>query len=72
MLKTLLFLVVLIFFQSVSALNYASKSAWLIAEKNKQNTDFDVFYVHPTLLRDAAVIDTDDLSARCRFGCRLS
>ena len=40
MLKTLLFLVVLIFFQSVSALNYASKNAWLIAEKNKQNTDF--------------------------------
>lgn len=25
---------------------------WLIAEKDKQNTEFDVFYIHPTLLKD--------------------
>ena len=66
MLKTLLFLMVLIFFQSVSALNYASKSAWLIAEKNKQNTEFDVFYVHPTLLRDAAKPYPDFSNAKVR------
>lgn len=66
MLKTLLFLVVLISFQSVSALNYASKSAWLIAEKNKQNTEFDVFYVHPTLLRDAAKPYPDFSNAKVR------
>ena len=53
MLKKSLLFVLLSFSCSIFALNYASKSSWLIAETNKQGTDFDVFYVHPTLLRDA-------------------
>ena len=66
MLKSLFMLAALTFFWNVSALNYASKKAWLIAEKNKQNTEFDVFYVHPTLLRDAAKPHPDFSNAKVR------
>jgi hypothetical protein len=52
MLKKLLFLILLSVSCSVFALDYASKSAWLAAETGKTGTDFDVFYVHPTLLKD--------------------
>ena len=66
MLKSLFTLIVLAFFWNVSAVNYASKNAWLIAEKNKQNTEFDVFYIHPTLLRDAAKPYPDFANAKVR------
>ena len=52
-LKRLFLAVGLLALHAVSGMNYALPASWLIAEKNKQNTEFDVFYVHPTLLKDA-------------------
>ena len=53
MMKKFLLLLLTAVSVSLSALDYASKSSWLVAENNKQGTAFDVFYVHPTLLKDA-------------------
>ena len=52
-LKRLFFAVVLLSLFAVCGMNYNLPGSWLIAEKNKPDTMFDVFYVHPTLLKDA-------------------
>ena len=53
LLRKLLIAVFLLTGLVAPAMDYTRSVNWLIAEKNKKNTAFDVFYVHPTLLKDA-------------------
>ena len=52
MLKKRLLIFFCIFCTAVFALDPARADAWLISEAAKKKGDFDVFYIHPTLLRD--------------------
>ncbi|MBR7104900.1 MAG: DUF1893 domain-containing protein [Lentisphaeria bacterium] len=66
MLKKFLFLPALTVVFCLSALDNAPKSSWLIAEKDKKNASFDVFYIYPTLLKDKETPYPDLSAAKVR------